>query len=95
MPKLSKTKIASFPISTVSNMKQVVEHIVENESYKQDWIETIEAEGWEYGKKALYYMAKKSLMEMNENKNVVWISNYLHSDINFEDLMKSEYSQKD
>ena len=51
----------SVNVETLKDLQAIVEYISENERYQKDWIETVKDEGWEYGKKSLYYVAKKTL----------------------------------
>lgn len=48
-------------VSMVRDLQTIAQYICDNEDYRQQWIETIKEEGWEYGKQSLYYLSKKSL----------------------------------
>lgn len=48
-------------VCTVRDLQTIAQYIVDNEDYRQQWIETIKEEGFEYGKQSLYYIARKSL----------------------------------
>ena len=45
----------------INDLKIIAQYICDNEDYRQQWIETVKEEGFEYGKNSLYYLAKKSL----------------------------------
>ena len=51
----------SVQVEWINDLKIIAQYICDNEDYRQQWIETIKEEGWEYGKQSLYYLSKKSL----------------------------------
>lgn len=48
-------------VGMINDLKTIAQYIIDNEDYRQQWIETIKEEGFEYGKQSLYYIARKSL----------------------------------
>lgn len=66
MPKVILTAIEQ---GILNDLKSIALYISENETYKTDWIEAVKDEGWKYGRKSLYYMAKKALSKSDNPEN--------------------------
>jgi DNA-dependent RNA polymerase auxiliary subunit epsilon len=62
--KLTKNS-RSVNVETLKALQEIAQYVSENEWYQLEWLGTVKDEGWEYGKKSLYYLAKKSLSNLS------------------------------